>query len=65
MPTYNAVAVRMFNQTGRNQYPSFNYLTDIRRFGNVVIDSLRSNFCTKKDRKLNLQRVRICTLTEQ
>jgi len=44
LPTYNAVAVRMFNQTGRNQHPDFNYLTDIRQFGDVVSDCLRHKF---------------------
>lgn len=44
LPTYNAVAVRMFNQTGRNQHPDFNYLTDMRQFGDVVSDCLRHKF---------------------
>jgi CubicO group peptidase (beta-lactamase class C family) len=36
IPAFNVVVVRMLNQTGQNQYPNFNYLTEIRQFGNVV-----------------------------
>ena len=36
IPAFNVVAVRMLNQTGQHQHPDFNYLTEIRQFGNVV-----------------------------
>lgn len=36
IPAFNLVAVRMLNQTGQDQHPDFNYLTEIRQFGNIV-----------------------------
>lgn len=36
IPAFNVVVVRMLNQTGQHQHPDFNYLTEIRQFGNVV-----------------------------
>ncbi|NGP45678.1 serine hydrolase [Bacillaceae bacterium SIJ1] len=36
IPAYNVVSVRMLNQTGQDQHPDFNYLTEIRQFGDVV-----------------------------
>lgn len=36
IPALHVVAVRMLNYTGQNQYPEFDYLTDIRQIGNVA-----------------------------
>ncbi len=36
IPALNVVAVRMLNYTGQHQHSEFDYLTDIRQFGNVV-----------------------------
>lgn len=36
IPAFNVVAVRMLNQTGQNQHPDFDYLTEIRQFGDLV-----------------------------
>ncbi|WP_430787348.1 serine hydrolase domain-containing protein [Virgibacillus flavescens] len=36
IPDYNLVAVRMLNQTGEDQHPDFNYLTEIRQYGDIV-----------------------------
>lgn len=38
IPKFNVVAVRMFNQIAENQHSNFNYLEEIREFGNLVTD---------------------------
>jgi CubicO group peptidase (beta-lactamase class C family) len=40
IPEYEAVAVRMLNQTGPNP-PGFDYIRDIQQFGNIVSSTIR------------------------